>query len=117
MTLPNAQAMADLAAYVNTLNGPVSEATIKGDLTTGKASYTVCVSCHGVNGEGNKDLNAPKLSGMQDWYIARQLQHFKNGIRGANPKDTYGMQMAPMAMTLPDDKAIENVAAYISTLR
>ena len=82
-----------------------------------KASNTVCVSCHGAKGEGNKDLNAPKLSGMQDWYIARQLQHFKNGIRGANPKDTYGMQMAPMAMTLPDDKAIENVAAYISTLR
>ena len=117
MTLTNEQAIADVSAYVNSLDGPISETTIKGDVTAGKASYTVCVSCHGANGEGNKDLNAPKLSGMQDWYIARQLQHFKKGIRGANPKDTYGMQMAPMAMTLPDNKAIENIAAYISTLR
>ena len=117
MTLPSDQAMADISAYVNSLQGPVPETTVQGDVTAGKASYAVCVSCHGPNGEGNKDLNAPKISGMQDWYIVRQLQYFKKRIRGANPKDTYGMQMAPMAMTLPDDKAIENVAAYISTLK
>ena len=117
MTLTSEQSIADVSAYVNSLQGTVSETTIQGDVTAGKAAYAVCVSCHGANGEGNKDLNAPKISGMQDWYIVRQLQYFKKRIRGANPKDTYGMQMAPMAMTLPDDKAIENVAAYISTLK
>ena len=117
MTLTSEQAIADVSAYVNSLQGSVSETTVQGDVTAGKASYAVCVSCHGPNGEGNKALNAPKLSGMQDWYIVRQLQYFKKRIRGANPKDTYGMQMAPMAMTLADDKAIENVAAYISTLK
>ena len=117
MTLTSEQAIADVSAYVNSLQGPVPETTVQGDITAGKASYAVCVSCHGPNGEGNKDLNAPKISGMQDWYIVRQLQYFKKRIRGSNPKDTYGMQMAPMAMTLPDDKAIENVAAYISTLK
>ena len=117
MTLTSEQAIADVSAYVNSLQGTVSETTIQGDVTAGKASYAVCVSCHGANGEGNKDLNAPKISGMQDWYIVRQLQYFKKGIRGSNPKDTYGMQMRPMSMTLPDDKAIENVAAYISTLK
>ena len=117
MTLTSEQAIADVSAYVNSLQGTVSETTIQGDVTAGKASYAVCVSCHGANGEGNKDLNAPKISGMQDWYIVRQLQYFKKGIRCSNPKDTYGMKMRPMAMTLPDDKAIENVAAYISTLK
>ena len=117
MTLTSEQAIADVSAYVNSLQGTVSETTIQGDVTAGKAAYAVCVSCHGANGEGNKDLNAPKISGMQDWYIVRQLQYFKKGIRGSNPKDTYGKQMAPMAMTMPDDKAIENVAAYISTLK
>ena len=117
MTLTDEQAISDVSVYVNSLQGPVSETTLEGDVTAGKTSYAVCVSCHGAKGEGNKDLNAPKLSGLQDWYIARQLQHFKKGIRGANPKDTYRMQMAPMAMTLADDKAIENVAAYISTLK
>jgi cytochrome c oxidase subunit 2 len=46
----------------------------------------------------------------------RQLQNFKNGVRGNNPKDTYGMQMAPMAQTLADDQAMADVAAYIKSL-
>jgi len=43
--------------------------------------------------------------------------NFKNGIRGADSKDTYGQQMRPMAMILADDAAINNIAAYISTLK
>ena len=27
-------------------------------------------------------LNAPKIAGQQDWYIERQLNHFKQGARG-----------------------------------
>ncbi|HIA33474.1 MAG TPA: cytochrome C, partial [Candidatus Lambdaproteobacteria bacterium] len=34
-----------------------------------------------------------------------------------DPKDSYGQQMRPMAMTLPNDAAINNIAAYISTLK
>jgi len=44
------------------------------------------------------------------------LKNFKAGIRGSDSRDTFGMQMAPMAMTLPTDQAIEDVAAYINTL-
>ena len=49
--------------------------------------------------------------------MIRQLQNFKAGIRGANPKDTFGMQMAPMSQTLPNDQAMADVAAYIKTLK
>ena len=85
------------------------------DANKGKSLYTVCVACHGAAGEGNKALNAPRLAGQEDWYIVRQLKNFKSGIRGADPKDTYGMQMRPMAMTLANDQAMEDVAAYIMT--
>lgn len=87
-----------------------------GDPERGKALYATCGACHGVNGEGMEALNAPALAGQEQWYVIRQLQNFKNGIRGANPRDIYGMQMAPMAQILPDDQAIEDVAAYIETL-
>ena len=87
-----------------------------GDATAGAASYAVCAACHGAQGEGNPALNAPKLAGQTDWYLKRQLHNFKAGARGANDKDTYGKTMAPMAMTLPDDAAINNVVAYIKTL-
>ena len=117
MTLTNNQSIADVVAYVSTLKGSVTEKTIQGDASAGKASYAVCASCHGTNGEGSKELNAPKLAGQQDWYVVRQLKNFKNRIRGSDPNDIYGLQMIPMAMTLADDTAINNVATYISTFK
>jgi cytochrome c553 len=117
MTLANEQAVADVAAYLSTLQSSSAAPTVQGDAAAGKAAYAVCASCHGANGEGNKALNAPKIAGQQDWYIVRQLQNFKKRIRGSDPNDTYGQQMSPMAMTLADETAINNVAAYISTFK
>ena len=31
---------------------------------------------------------------MSDWYLVTQLKNFKQGVRGAHPKDMYGPQMA-----------------------
>lgn len=87
-----------------------------GDPERGQSLYAVCGSCHGPNGEGNEALNAPALAGMETWYTERQLKNFKSGVRGSDPKDTYGMQMAPMAATLADDQAIADVSAYIESL-
>ena len=87
-----------------------------GDPERGKTLYATCGACHGPNAEGMEALNAPKLAGQEEWYVVRQLQNFKNGVRGNNPRDTYGMQMAPMAQTLPDDQAMQDVAAYIRSL-
>ena len=118
LTLANDQAVSDMAAYVSSM--PVSkssESTVKGDAAAGKASYMICQACHGPTGGGNKALNSPRLTGLQDWYIVRQLKNFKSGARGTKAGDTYGMQMRPMALTLTTDAAINNVAAYIATLK
>ena len=93
-----------------------SSAQIAGDAEAGKPLYAVCAACHGLQAEGNPALNAPKLSGQGDWYLKRQLKNFKNGARGAHDKDVFGKMMAPMAATLVDDAAIDNVIAYIKTL-
>ena len=118
LTLANDEAVSDMAAYVSSM--PVSkspESIVKGDAKAGKASYMICQTCHGPKGGGNKALNSPKLTGLQDWYIVRQLKNFKAGIRGTKSGDLYGMQMRPMAMTLANDEAINNVAAYIATFK
>jgi cytochrome c oxidase subunit II len=47
----------------------------------------------------------------------RQLQNYKQGIRGTHPEDSYGEQMRLMAAILVDDQAIHDVVAYINTLR
>ena len=87
-----------------------------GDAAAGRPLYAVCAACHGAQAEGNPALHAPKLSGQADWYLQRQLKYFKQGTRGAHDKDVFGKMMAPMAATLGDDTAIDNVSAYIKTL-
>ncbi|HWZ73125.1 MAG TPA: c-type cytochrome [Casimicrobiaceae bacterium] len=93
-----------------------SKAQVPGDAAAGKPLFAVCAACHGLQAEGNPALNAPKLSGQGDWYLKRQLKNFKDGARGTNDKDVFGKTMAPMAATLADDAAINNVVAYIRTL-
>jgi cytochrome c oxidase subunit II len=90
-----------------------TRAAAAGDVAAGQASYAVCSACHGAQGEGNQQLNAPKLAGQADWYLARQLQDFKLGIRDKEP---YGQQMDAFAAALADDTAIRNVVAYINSL-
>jgi len=116
-TLADDAAVANVVAYIGTLQSPAPAATVQGDAAAGKAAYATCAACHGANGEGNQALNAPKLAGQHDWYIVRELQNFKAGLRGADAKDSFGAQMRPMAATLADDAAINNVAAYIATLK
>ncbi|MES2627205.1 MAG: c-type cytochrome [Pseudomonadota bacterium] len=93
-----------------------TNALIAGDPAQGQVFYAVCGACHGANGEGNIALNAPKLAGQEDWYLRRQLQYFKGGIRGTHADDVFGQQMAPMAATLATDAMVSNMAAYLQTL-
>lgn len=92
------------------------QSTPPGDPAAGEASYAVCASCHGTRGEGNKAMNGPRLAGLSDWYIQRQMRHFQEGIRGAAEGDQFGQQMAPMSQVLADETALRNVAAYIESL-
>jgi cytochrome c oxidase subunit 2 len=87
-----------------------------GDVAKGKTLYNICAACHGVNAEGTAALNAPANAGQDPWYMTRQLNNFRAGIRGAHPDDTFGAQMRPMAMVLATDQDIEDVVAYITSL-
>ena len=117
MTLANDAAVDNVVAYIGTLTAPPPAATVQGDANVGKQLYATCAACHGQKGEGNPALNAPKLADQDDWYLVRQLQNYKTGVRGANPKDAYGAQMKPMAAMLANDQAINNVVVYIRSLK
>lgn len=92
-------------------------AVAAGDIERGKQLFAVCAACHGPNAEGMQEMNAPALAGREAWYLKRQLENFKAGIRGGDSRDTYGRQMAPMAQILQDDQAIADVTAYLSSLK
>jgi cytochrome c oxidase subunit 2 len=90
---------------------------VEADLERGRALYFTCSTCHGAEGQGRWGTNAPRLAGMNDWYLERQLQYFKSGIRGGHPDDIYGDQMNLVANVLVGENAIRDVVAYINTLR
>jgi cytochrome c oxidase subunit II len=117
MTLTTEAAIDNVVAYIATLTAPVPPVTVKGDLAAGKQLYATCAACHGQKAEGNLALNSPRLADQDDWYLVRQLQNYKSGLRGSNPKDAFGMQMKPMAAMLANDQAINNVVAYIRSIK
>jgi cytochrome c oxidase subunit 2 len=114
------QTLEDVIAYIGTFPDQPAETTISGDVQRGRDLYTTCGLCHGAAGEGNFNTKAPRLAGMSDWYLKRQLQLFKqedrSQRRGGHPEDVYGDQMYLLAGMLKDDAAIDDVIAYINTL-
>jgi cytochrome c oxidase subunit 2 len=114
-TLADDTAIANVAAYIATLPEAPAATTIKGDAQNGRQRYATCAACHGRNGQGVAATNAPRLQGMSDWYMARQLKNFRDGVRGAHAQDIYGAQMALIAGMLYDDAAIGDILAYINS--
>jgi cytochrome c oxidase subunit 2 len=115
-TLVNDDAIANVIAHINTLPDNPAPSTIEGDAQKGARTYVVCAYCHGGNGQGMQAMNAPRLAGMTDWYLARQLGNFRDGVRGAHRRDYYGLQMNLVGATLTDEQKINDVIAYINTL-
>ncbi len=72
-----------------------------------------CASCHGSEAKGT--LLAPALAGQQIDYLARQLKHFKSGLRGNHAKDVLGAQMVAVSSAL-DEAAVVAVSTYLSQL-
>jgi len=67
-----------------------------------------CASCHGVNGEGVRTQNGPRLAGLDAGYIERQLNAFGEGKRNSSV-------MERIARTLNDDQRAA-LANYYATL-
>ncbi len=110
-------AIADLVTFVETLPEPVTPITVTGDLRSGSNTYQAkCNACHGPRAEGNPALHAPRLAGVSDGYLLRQLSRFRTGVRGGRPEDRLGRQMALMARGLPSEQAERDVIAFIRSL-
>ena len=87
----------------------------KEDMQRGEQLFATCMACHGSDGGGIQVSGTPRLVDQHDWYLVRQLENFKKGLRGYDPDDIYGGQMRAIAVILSDDD-VEAVVAYISTL-
>lgn len=72
-----------------------------------------CQACHQADASGSETLKAPALAGLSAPYLALQLRHFRDGVRGAAPGDTEGQLMTGMAKGLSDGD-ITALADYLA---
>jgi cytochrome c553 len=106
-----------MADYLSNLPRPVQTEAMEGDLKNGNNYYQAkCGACHGGQAAGNPGLNSPGLAWLDASYLKHQYQNFQLGVRGTHPEDTYGRQMKMMSTSLPTDKDLDDVIAYIRSL-
>jgi cytochrome c oxidase subunit II len=117
LSLMTDENVAAVARYVASLPPTRQTPALQGDPKAGAELFEGCDSCHGPAGEGVDEAKAPRLAGVDDWYLATQLRKFKSGVRGVDTKDPEGRLMRPMARSLPDENAIRNIVAYIDTFK
>jgi cytochrome c oxidase subunit 2 len=79
-----------------------------------EVSDRFCLTCHGTDGQGNIGIDAPRIAGMERWYLQRQLEIFRDGLRGTHPEDLVGHEMQPMAAILTDN-SIQDVLDWVET--
>ena len=78
--------------------------------------FDYCLLCHGANANGNYGIRAPKLSGVEPWYLARQLDNFASGARGIPAEDDGGHEMGPVALRLRQESTRDAAVSFIASL-
>lgn len=74
-----------------------------------------CSPCHGTSGEGFAGEHSPKISGLEDWYLARQLASFVADYRGAHDTERWAKQMNFHVKDFTQEQ-LDSFVDYIGTL-
>jgi cytochrome c oxidase subunit 2 len=114
-TLVNDTMIENVVAYIGSMPDTPAPTTVTGNVERGAELYRDCANCHGADGMGIA-MNAPRMTGISDWYLLNQLNNFKAGIRGTHPADLHGKQMGFMSRMLLTEQDMRDVVAYINAL-
>jgi cytochrome c oxidase subunit II len=103
--------------YVATLTPEAKRDRVFGLRLNGEYLYRAnCAICHGDHAEGS-EYHMPVLNMQHGWYLKAQIEAFRRRLRGTHGEDKAGTTMAFYAKLLKDERAVRDVAAYLSSLR
>lgn len=78
--------------------------------------FDYCLLCHGSAANGNAGIRAPKLAGMEPWYLTRQLENFAAGIRGTPGDDASGHEMGPVGLRVKTEGTLSDAVSFVGGL-
>ncbi len=103
------QNMADLAVYLESLPRPASGRNPED--VPGHELAKMCRGCHGASGLGGKNHAGPALTGLNAFYLKRQLKAFQDGSRHS---EINGLMFNIMGTW--SEQQIDDLVAYYSAL-
>ncbi len=83
----------------------------------GKQLYSGCGACHGADGRGNQQFAAPNLVTQDSWYLIKQLNNYRNNIRGTQDRDIPGRQMRSAVSGLESEQDLIDVVSFIQSMQ
>ncbi len=86
-------------------NSFAADANLIGDAAAGKSKSVACSACHGL--DGNSAAPFPKLAGLGEKYMLKQLRDVRDGTRSV---PTMAGQLDAMV-----DQDLADIAAYFSS--
>lgn len=114
--LADPQAIANVAAYIETLCIPLDSGKYQGpdaakQIADGKLLYEKqCAQCHQPNGEGLKEMFYPVLAGQHYQYLLRQMTEIRDRKRVEVPPEMVKV------ITKYNDAQLVAIAAYQASL-
>ncbi len=113
----DASMIESIATLVSKMKIHPMQNTLGGDPQRGKESYQIhCEECHRYNASGEFAFKSPPLTGLQDWYLAAQLEKFRKRVRGGDPRDVEGAKMQIPSHRFLNAQDEKDVLAYIAYL-
>jgi cytochrome c553 len=109
----NKIAVKGMAKFVSTVSVALftlvtaTQALAQGDPAAGAEKITVCLACHGQDGNMSQIANVPKIGGQNADYLLKQMNDIKSGVRAAP-------LMTGMLNNL-NDQDMADVAAYYAS--
>lgn len=111
------RAIAAVAAHVRALKKHPTQNTLGGVAERGRETYQIhCEQCHRPGAGGDYSFRSPPLTGLQDWYLAAQLEKFRTRVRGGHPHDLEGAKMRDPSARFLNEADEKDVLAYIARL-
>lgn len=111
MLTQNVKRMVHLVVGIGVLTATLQASTVTA--AEAPAAFGLCQSCHLEQAQGNAAVHAPALAGHEASYLARQLTHFKAGLRDSSDAIAAPMKAVTLGLS---DADIQTLASYIASL-